>query len=110
MKPKHLVPDSHIGDCHSKEFFVPLDTQSSEIFIDESGSKASRSNFFVLGMIKSRDTGLLARYIRGIREKHRFWDEFHFSTANLVALVSCESWTLSYSSQSGPWLCCATGA
>lgn len=81
MKPKHLEPDSHIGDSHAKEFFVPLDTQSSEIFIDESGSKASRSNFFVLGMIKSRDTGLLARHIRGIREKHRFWDEFHFSEA-----------------------------
>lgn len=56
-----------------------MDTPVSDMFIDESGSKTSRSKFFVLGMVKVRDTGHLMRANRSVREKHSFAGEFKSS-------------------------------
>ncbi|MDY2940710.1 MAG: DUF3800 domain-containing protein [Varibaculum sp.] len=67
----------------SKDFRAPLDTQVAEMFIDESGSKSSRNRFFVLGMVKSRNSAHLAREIRAIRERHNFWKELHFSEVTI---------------------------
>lgn len=61
-------------------FRAPVDTPVSDMFIDESGPKSSRSKFFVLGMVKVRDTGKLLRSIRAIRERRRFFGEFKFSS------------------------------
>ena len=63
----------------SKRFRAPADTPVSDIFIDESGSKSSRSKFFVLGLVKVRDSGQLMRALRGVRERHHFQGEFKFS-------------------------------
>ncbi|MGO1591959.1 MAG: DUF3800 domain-containing protein [Ancrocorticia sp.] len=49
------------------------------MFIDESGSKSSHSKFFVLGLVKVRDSGQLMRELRGVRERHHFKGEFKFS-------------------------------
>lgn len=49
------------------------------MFIDESGSKSSRSKFFVLGLVKVRNSGQLLRALRGVRERHHFDGEFKFS-------------------------------
>lgn len=58
---------------------MPLDTPVSEIFIDESGSKATKSRFFVLGMVKVRDSAILQRELSDVRGKHKFFEEFKFS-------------------------------
>ncbi|MEW6932227.1 DUF3800 domain-containing protein [Trueperella pyogenes] len=63
----------------TSDFRAPLDAQVSDIFIDESGSKASRSKLFVLGMVKCRDTAMVARALRYVRERHKFFQEIHFA-------------------------------
>ncbi len=55
---------------------------SSVIYVDESGSKGSGGQFFVLGAIKTRKPGSLAREIEAVRDHHRFRDEFKFSEIN----------------------------
>ncbi|MEE6273479.1 DUF3800 domain-containing protein [Georgenia sp. MJ206] len=49
------------------------------LYIDESGSKGSGSAFFVMGLVKTRRPGDLARSILAVRDKHRFRPEFKFS-------------------------------
>lgn len=63
----------------SKNFRAPISTPVSDMFIDESGSRSSRSKFFVLGLVKVRDSGQLMRALRSVRERHRFQGEFKFS-------------------------------
>lgn len=58
---------------------VPSGYPTSTIFIDESGSRASGSRFFVMGAIKVRSPGRLARAMRAVRDKTRFSSEFKFS-------------------------------
>lgn len=64
----------------TKSFRAPLDTPVSDIFIDESDSKASRSRFFALGLVKVRDSGTLLRSIEEVRGRHGFRQEFKFSS------------------------------
>lgn len=63
-------------------FQIPDETPVSSIFVDESGSKNSKGSFFVLGFVKARDTALLDREIRRIRQKHKFYDEMKFTRIN----------------------------
>lgn len=70
----------------SPQYRVPPETPVSEIFIDESGSKATRARFFVLGMIKVRDSALLQRELSAIRARHSFNSEFKFSNLTRDAL------------------------
>lgn len=61
---------------------VPLDCQTSHIYIDESGV-ASHDRFFVVGALKVRRHGKLMRAVRDVRDKAQFTDEFRFNRAKL---------------------------
>lgn len=57
------------------------------MFIDESGSKHSAGGFFVLGMVKVRDTASFFRGLRDLRSKHRMHREMKFSQINRGCLA-----------------------
>lgn len=59
---------------------VPLPYPTSTIFLDESGTKA-RDCFTVAGM-KVRRVGHFGRALQDIRDRHQFYGEFRFNTAN----------------------------
>ncbi|MFP5019402.1 DUF3800 domain-containing protein [Pseudonocardia phyllosphaerae] len=58
---------------------VPNGYPTASIFIDESGSRASGNNFFVLAAVKVRRPGALARELLDIRQKCGFGGEFKFA-------------------------------
>lgn len=58
---------------------VPSRYPTSLVFIDESGSKATASQFFVVAAIKLREPGKLARAIRDVRDRTGFDRELKFS-------------------------------
>ncbi len=64
---------------HSEEVKIPLGYPASIIYLDESGSKASASRFFVISAVKVRQHGRLFRAIRAVRDRNDFKGEFHFS-------------------------------
>jgi hypothetical protein len=66
---------------------VPPRYPTSLIFLDESGSRATASRFFVIGAVKLREPGVLAREIRDVRDRHNFRREFKFSEITLGALA-----------------------
>lgn len=59
---------------------------TATIFIDESGSRASASKFFVMGAIKTRTPGLLARRLQQVRDQTGFGGEFKFAATTRGAL------------------------
>ncbi len=61
---------------------VPHGYPTSAIFIDESGSRASANQFFVVAALKMREPGRLAREIRSLREHMSFDREFKFAEIN----------------------------
>lgn len=58
---------------------VPPRYPTSLIFLDESGSKATSSRFFVVAAVKLREPGRLARAIQDLRDRHGFRGEFKFA-------------------------------
>ena len=74
-------------ESSDKEFKLPKNVDVSSIYIDESGSRNSRGGFFVVGFVKVRDTAILARKIREIRQRHGFYKEIHFSQLNKRSLA-----------------------
>jgi len=58
---------------------VPVDYPASLIFMDESGSRASNSRFFVMSAVKLRQPGKIMRAVRGVRDRNQFQSEFKFS-------------------------------
>lgn len=58
---------------------VPPRYPTAAVFIDESGSRASANELFVVAAIKVRQPGQLARAIRGVREQTGYGGEFKFS-------------------------------
>jgi hypothetical protein len=58
---------------------VPLRYPTALIFMDESGSRASASRFFVMGAAKARKPGALARGVQAVRDRNDFRGEFKFS-------------------------------
>lgn len=67
---------------------VPMRYPTSAIFMDESGSKATASRFFVIAAVKVREPGRLARAIRDVRDRNRFSGEFKFSEITKGTLTS----------------------
>jgi hypothetical protein len=65
---------------------VPLQYPTSVIYIDESGSRASASSFFVIAAAKIRRHGEFARAVRGVRDRHDFNREFKFSAITRTSL------------------------
>ena len=61
---------------------VPPRYPTAAVFIDESGSRASAHEFFVVAAIKVRQPGRLARAVQGVREQTGFTGEFKFSDIN----------------------------
>lgn len=61
---------------------LPPGHPTSVFFVDESGSKGSGGEFFVVGGIKTRRPGHLLREVECVRDAHRFRDEFKFSDLN----------------------------
>ena len=62
-----------------KPYSLPNRVDVSTIYIDESGARNSKGGFFVVGFVKVREPYLLARTIRHLRQKHRFYGEIHFA-------------------------------
>ena len=58
---------------------LPLNHPASVMFIDESGSKGSGGQFFVMAGIKTRRLGELLREVEQVRDSHRFRGELKFS-------------------------------
>ena len=58
---------------------VPPRYPTSLIFIDESGSKATASQFFVVAAVKVREPGKLSQAIRDVRDSTAFRSELKFS-------------------------------
>lgn len=79
-------PHEDPGPLGSGELRVPLGHSTATMFIDESGSKGSGSAFFVLGLVKLRRPGELARTVIAIRDRHRFRQEFKFGNVTAGAL------------------------
>jgi hypothetical protein len=50
--------------------------QTATFFLDESGSRASGSRFFVFGGIKTRNPRTLTRAMRAVRDRTGFAAEF----------------------------------
>ncbi|MCO6394454.1 DUF3800 domain-containing protein [Corynebacterium sp. MC-17D] len=65
--------------AQKKPYSLPNRVDVSTIYIDESGAKNSRGGFFVVGFVKVREPYLLARTIRHLRQKYRFYGEIHFA-------------------------------
>lgn len=65
---------------------VPANYPTAAMYIDESGSKGSGSAFFVMGLVKVRHPGALARDILAVRDRHRFRNEFKFTNVTKGAL------------------------
>jgi hypothetical protein len=72
---------------------VPLGYPTSVIYIDESGSKASASGFFVMAAAKIRAHGKFLREIRDVRDLTGFNGEFKFSQITQGALPAYYSVT-----------------
>ena len=58
---------------------VPPRYPTSSIFIDESGSKATASQFFVVAAVKVREPGRLAQAVRDVRDRSQYYRELKFS-------------------------------
>ena len=67
---------------------VPLGYPTSVIYMDESGSRASGSNFFVVAAAKVRNHGLFLRGVRDCRDRTGFGGEFKFSEITRGSLVA----------------------
>lgn len=67
------------SDKPEKLVTVPIGHPTSTIFMDESGSRGSGDKFFVMGALKTRTPGKLAREVRNLRENRGFTEEFHFT-------------------------------
>lgn len=65
---------------------VPPGYPTATVFIDESGSRASSSRYFVMAALKTRRPGELARELRAVRDKTNFTHEFKFSEITSGAL------------------------
>jgi hypothetical protein len=61
---------------------VPAQYPTSTIFVDESGSRASGSRFFVMGAVKTREPSRLGREMKAVRDRTGFGHEFKFSEIN----------------------------
>jgi hypothetical protein len=58
---------------------VPLRYPTAAIFVDESGSKSTAGQFFVVAAVKVRHPGRLARAIREVRDRTGYGSELKFS-------------------------------
>lgn len=58
---------------------IPVRYPTSLVFVDESGSKATASQFFVVAAVKVREPGRFAETIRGVRDRTGFGSELKFS-------------------------------
>lgn len=61
---------------------VPPRYPTAAVFIDESGSRASGNEFFVVAALKVRQPGKLARAIQDVRDRTGFTGEFKFAEIN----------------------------
>lgn len=66
---------------------VPRGYPCSVMFIDESGQRASGSDFFVVAAVKVREHGRFAQAIREVRTQHQYWGEFKFADLNRGTLT-----------------------
>jgi len=57
---------------------VPLDCRSAVYFVDESGSKGSGGNFFVVAALKTNDPDALTRGMESIRARRNIRGELKF--------------------------------
>lgn len=89
VSPRHAREVA--GDLSDDVHQVPLGYPTAVMYMDESGSKGSGSQFFVVGAVKTRRPGDLNRAIYAVRQKHGFTKEFKFSEVTNGALaVYCE--------------------
>ena len=58
---------------------IPPSYPTALLYVDESGSRASGSRFFVMSAVKVRKPGALARATRVVRDRNQFEGEFKFS-------------------------------
>jgi Protein of unknown function (DUF3800) len=70
---------------------VPQRYPTALIYVDESSTKGSGGNFFVVGAVKVRKPGQLMRSIQDIRDRHGYYQEFKFSKISRGQIsVFCE--------------------
>ncbi len=67
------------SSCSALPVDVPLGYPTATLFLDESGSKASASQFFVTAAVKLRAPGMFQRTIRELRDRTGFEGEFKFA-------------------------------
>jgi hypothetical protein len=65
---------------------IPRSTRTSLVYVDESGSKATASRFFVVAAAKLREPGRFHRALRDIRDKTGFQSEMKFADINRGSL------------------------
>ena len=71
-----------MGSPPASQVHVPLDTRSSVYFVDESGSKGSGGDFFVVAAVKTNDPDYLTRGMASIRTRARRFSEMRFRELN----------------------------
>lgn len=67
-----------MSDDASPRHLVAKGTQTASFWIDESGSKTTANDCFVMGMIKTRHPDDLQRAIHVVRDKNNYRDELKF--------------------------------
>lgn len=71
----------HMGrtEGQSDVVTVPVRYPTAAIFVDESGSKTTAGQCFVIAAVKLRNPGALGRAIRDVRDRSQYLQEFKFS-------------------------------
>jgi Protein of unknown function (DUF3800) len=59
---------------------LPHDHPTATIFLDETGVVAARDRYFGIGVLKLVDAAPLLRHVQGLRDKHDFREELHWSS------------------------------
>lgn len=72
---------------HNAGVVVPLGYPTAMFFMDESGSRASASRYFVMAAVKLRRPGVFQREVQDLRDRTDFKSEFKFSEITRGTLV-----------------------
>jgi hypothetical protein len=73
------------SESSTEQIHIPLNYPTSLIYMDESGT-AGNGPVFVIGALKVRRHGKLARAVRAVRDSTGFGDEFRFNRINRLTV------------------------
>lgn len=82
MLAAQCAPNGLYAEEVTAQISVPIGCPSSVYFVDESGSKGSSGDFFVVAGLKTNEPDFLTRGVAAIRQRHQRFGEFKFGNLN----------------------------